>query len=154
LTALALRVPPGHLPGMNVPILLAAEVVGENTPVTVGLMLSVVVIGIAWGETRAKLAGVIKAREDDATAYEKQREEDRREIDAARRESQEDRKGMRTDIDMLKLSKERTDMRQQSLETVLGKIDARMDRMDGKLDKVLEIDTQNARRRSGDHQAA
>lgn len=41
---------------MNVPTLFAADVLSESSPVTIGLVVWGIVVGIAWGEARWQIS--------------------------------------------------------------------------------------------------
>lgn len=43
---------------MNYPTLFAVDTFGEGSPVTVGLALGLLVVGIAWGEARVQISAL------------------------------------------------------------------------------------------------
>ena len=106
---------------MNFPVTLAADVFGTDSPVTTGLMVSVAALAFAWGEARSKLSQAI----EDLKAETK------------RNEAREAR------IGALELGKAASDQQLANINHTILKIDA-------KLDKVLDIEAANARRRSTD----
>lgn len=43
---------------MNAPIVLAADVLSEASPITIGFAVVIVGLGVAWGETRVHVSGL------------------------------------------------------------------------------------------------
>lgn len=89
--------------------LLAVDVLGDASPVTIGLALGLAGMGVLWGETRVHVSGLretVKAQEAKITAME------------TRQASAEVREG-------------RLAERFEALEK-------RLDRMEGKLDEILD----------------
>jgi hypothetical protein len=109
-----------HLRGM-IPPLLAVDVIGDSTPVTVGLMLSVAFLAFAWGEARSKLSQVIS---DNA-------------------EAKKEREATNNRVGALELGKAASDIQ-------LANISQTLTKMDSKVDRILEGETHNQRRRKDD----
>lgn len=47
-----------HRVGMNVPILPAVDVIGDNSPVTIGLAIGLLFVGGAWGQATMQIASL------------------------------------------------------------------------------------------------
>lgn len=55
---------------MHVPTLFAADVVSDGSPITLGLGIGLLVVGIAWGESRWQISHLRELRAEDAKSTE------------------------------------------------------------------------------------
>jgi hypothetical protein len=161
-TALPLR----HLPGMNLPIVLAeAGMLSEASPIGIGLAITIggaIAAGLVmWAKgsatsesnqttLRQDLNAEIADRKDALKAEKEAREKLEREFNAARDASskrQDDTGGRLSQLEARQLQ---TDTRMGGLENHLINQDAKLDRMDANIMKILMGDVAVPRRRKDD----
>lgn len=139
---------------MPLPLLFAAEILSEATPITIGaaVLIGGLIVGsvVGWVRTESKVTTLSQDQNNDRAATKEGLEKVTSILDRKAEQSQKDRDDMRERIQSLERKEGRADERVAGIERTLAQQNRTLEKMDGKLDDLLTAERDSLRRRKTD----